>query len=44
MFFFQKSKLFIVWNWFVEKIISILEKYLFWIYLKWGESTTGFQA
>ena len=32
--FFSKCKLSIVWNWFIAKIISISQKYLFRGYLK----------
>ena len=28
--FFHKCKLHIVWNWFIVRIILILQKYLFW--------------
>ena len=36
-FFFHKCKLWIVWNWFIPKIILILQKYLFWGYSKWWQ-------
>ena len=32
---FNKCKLCIVWNWFMAKIISISQKYLFCGYSKW---------
>ena len=35
--FFPKYKLFIVWNWFITKIILILQKYFFWSYSKWWQ-------
>ena len=36
-FFFHKCKLCIVWKRFVAKIMSILQKYLFWDYSKWWQ-------
>ena len=35
--FFQKYKLCFVWNWFIAKIILILQKYLFCGYSKWQQ-------
>ena len=37
IFFPHKCKLCIVWNWFLAKIILILQKYLFWDYSKWQQ-------
>ena len=35
--FFLKYKLWIIWNWFVAKIILILEQYSFWCYRKYWQ-------
>ena len=33
--FFHKCKLWIVWNWFIAKVILISQKYVFCCYSKW---------